>query len=112
MIDLNGKRFCSTENSDNGQVSKDTIFQYYQNGNIIWATYGGGEIVFGTVLGKVEGENCLDIRYQHLNRAGRFMTGECKSEIVMEQDGKLAIYESWRWTCGDFSEGKSVIREI
>lgn len=112
MIDLNGKRFYSANNSDNGQVSKDTIFQYYQNGNIIWATYDGGEIAFGTIIGKVEEGNCLDIRYQHLTQSGKFMTGECKSRIEIEEDGKLTIYENWKWSCGDFSEGKSVIREI
>jgi hypothetical protein len=47
-INYNNKTFVSKENTDNGEVSSQTIFKYYQEGSIVWADYSGGEIVKGT----------------------------------------------------------------
>ncbi|MFY4777345.1 hypothetical protein [Metabacillus sp. RGM 3146] len=39
MIDYNGRKFISIENTANGEVSSKTFFEYKQEGNIISATY-------------------------------------------------------------------------
>lgn len=43
MINYNGRTFVSIENTANGEVSSQTSFEYKQEGNIISATYSGGE---------------------------------------------------------------------
>ena len=47
MINYNGRIFVSVENTVNGEVSSQTIFQYKQINHIIQATYRGGDIVQG-----------------------------------------------------------------
>lgn len=109
-VNLNGKKFKSVSNSVNGEVSSNTFFEYRQDGNVIWATYQGGEILFGTLSGQID-KRSLIFTYQHQNKNGDFKTGKCESNIEMKGD-KLILNEKWQWTCDDFSKGKSMLEEI
>jgi hypothetical protein len=111
-IDYNNKRFVSCENSVNGEVSSETVFNYRQNGDLAWAEYSGGEIVFGTLIAKVVENDCLEMRYQHVNKNGELMTGNCFSTPEILADGRIRLHEKWQWTCGDHSSGNSTIEEI
>jgi hypothetical protein len=111
-INYDNRLFASLSNSPTGEVTAETIFHYHQNGNLVWAEYKGGEIVFGTLIAKVLEDDSLDMRYQHLNRAGELMTGVCKSTPEILTDGRIRLYEKWQWTSGDFSSGESIVEEI
>ncbi|MDQ3000631.1 MAG: n-acetylglutamate synthase [Fibrobacterota bacterium] len=108
---LNGKTFRTFSNSDNGEVGSETLFLYHEDGGIIWAEYSGGLIRKGFLIGKRITEDTLDLCYQHISLDGGIRTGICASTITMETSGKIRILEKWRWTCGDGSEGESVILE-
>ena len=112
MIDYNNKLFRSIENTDNGEVSGDTIFHYWQEGKVVWATYKGGNITFGNLIASVDRNGNLDMRYQHVSENGDLKTGKCKSNPEILEDGRIRLHESWEWTSGDQSKGKSVIEEI
>lgn len=108
-----GKTFRSASNTANGEVGAETLFHYHQDGNIVWAEYGGGSIVRGTLIATVtSADNSLDMRYQHVNREGELMTGQCRSKPEVLDDGRLRMHEKWMWTSGDRSEGESVIEEV
>ncbi|PRY47233.1 hypothetical protein CLV58_101299 [Spirosoma oryzae] len=106
-----GKTFRSVTNTANGEVSGDTLFQYHQEGTIVWAEYGGGSIVRGTLIATVAPDNSLDMRYQHVNTAGELMTGHCRTTPEQLPDGRLRLHERWQWTSGDGSSGESIIEE-
>lgn len=110
-IDYDGRRFRATENTDNGEVSNETLFDYRQEGAIVWATYRGGAVRFGTLLAEMDAQGHLDMRYQHLNTDGTWKTGICTSSPEVLPDGRLRLHERWRWTCGDASEGTSILEE-
>lgn len=111
-INYHDRRFQSAANTPNGEVGAGTIFHYRQEGNIVWATYEGGEIVKGSLIATVAAGGALDMRYHHVNRAGEIMTGECRSTPEILPDGRLRLHESWRWTSGDRSSGTSIVEEI
>ncbi len=111
-INYNNRRFRSASNSANGEVSAATVFEYHQDGALVWAEYRGGSIVFGTLIATVDAQDCLDMRYQHVNAAGELMTGRCHSTPELLPDGRLRLHERWQWTCGDGSTGESVLEEI
>ncbi len=111
-MDYDGKTFRSIENSETGEVSAETVFNYRQKGDLVWAEYSGGEIVFGTLIAKVVAGDCLEMRYQHLNNRGELMTGKCFSTPEILADGRIRLHEKWQWTCGDHSSGNSTIEEI
>jgi hypothetical protein len=110
-INYDGRVFRSVSNSDNGEVSAATTFYYHQQDDIVWATYGGGAIRFGTLVAKVVDAGCLEMRYQHVNARGELMTGRCHSTPAVLPDGRLRLFERWQWTCGDLSSGTSEIEE-
>jgi len=107
-----GRRFAAVRNTSGGDVSHDTTFEYHQRGHIVWATYSGGAIEFGTLIATVLPGDELDMRYQHVNRAGQMMTGTCRSVPETLPDGRLRLHETWQWTCGDGARGRSIVEEI
>lgn len=111
-INYDQRRFRSIENSASGEVSGETVFHYRQQDDLVWAEYAGGEIRFGNLIAKVLEDGKLEMRYQHLNRKGELMTGKCVSTPKILPDGRIRLHEKWQWTCGDFSEGESIVEEI
>lgn len=109
-INLDNKKFKSLHNSENGEVSDLTIFHYHQENEMIWAEYSGGDILKGFLIGKAIDQS-LDFSYQHLNQALEIMTGKCKTQIEVGEDGKIQLHEEWEWTCKDFSRGTSTLIE-
>lgn len=106
------KLFRSVANTDNGDVSNETLFNYHQQGSLVWAEYAGGSVVKGFLIATVQADHCLNMRYQHVNQAGELMTGRCYSVPEHLPDGRLRLHETWQWTSGDLSSGTSIIDEV
>jgi len=111
-MNYNGKSFKPISNSENGETSEETIFHYLQNGNVLTCEYSGGKIVKGHLLGRVDDQGNIDMRYHQINREGKIMTGICKSTPEIMDNGKIRIYEEWQWTSDDCSTGYSVLDEV
>jgi hypothetical protein len=110
-MNLNGKTFRATSNSETGEVSSATSFKYFEEDGLVWAEYSGGDILKGNLIGTRDVDGSLDLRYQHVNRRGEIKTGICRSTLETNSDGKIRIKEKWQWTCADNSEGESEIVE-
>ncbi|MCX6217563.1 n-acetylglutamate synthase [Spirosoma sp.] len=106
------KTFRSVTNTDNGEVSSETLFHYQQQDKLVWAEYAGGSIVKGFLIAVVLPDNSLDMRYEHINTQGELMTGRCLSTPEILPDGRIRLHEQWQWTSGDQSSGESVIEEV
>lgn len=111
-INYNNRRFVSISNTPNGEVDSATYFDYYQEDDVVWATYSGGNIVRGHLIATVKADSSLDMRYHHVNSAGDLMTGQCHSTPEILPDGRIRLYEVWQWTAGDHSSGTSIVEEI
>jgi len=111
MINYNNKLFRPVSNSENGEVSGDTVFLYKQVDSIITSDYSGGRIIQGHLIGIVDSEGNIDIRYHQVNDKGELMTGVCKSTPEIMLNGKIRLHERWQWTSGDNSKGESIIEE-
>lgn len=111
-INYDNRRFVGVSNSDTGEVSAETIFHYRQQADIVWATYSGGSIRFGTLVATVGADGCLDMRYQHVNHEGELCTGKCRSTPEVLPDGRYRLHEFWQWTSGDCSSGNSIVEEL
>ena len=72
MINYDNKTFKAVSSSPNGDVNDETIFEYQQEGDIVSATYAGGNIMFGHLLAIVNKNGHLNMRYHHLNNNGEF----------------------------------------
>lgn len=112
IIKHDNKIFASIENTENGEVTSGTVFNYRQKDRMVWAEYTGGGIVLGHLIGSIDDNGNLDMRYHHINEDGELMTGKCISTPEILDDGRIRIYEKWQWTCKDESNGYSIIEEI
>lgn len=111
MINYNGKIFRPTSNSENGETSSQTLFIYNQTGNILTAEYSGGKIKKGHLIGLVDENGNIDMRYHQVNDKDEIMTGICKSRPEILENGKIRLHETWQWTSGNKSKGQSIIEE-
>lgn len=111
-MNYNKKQFKVNSNSQNGDTSVETIFEYFQKGNVLSSEYSGGKIVLGQLIGIVDELGQIEMHYHHINTDGEIMTGVCFSKPEILANGKVRLHEKWRWTSGDFSEGESILDEI
>ena len=112
MINYHGKQFRPASQTANSETSAETVFHYQQEGQILTAQYQGGNIVQGQLIGLVDAQGQIEMRYQQVNTAGELMTGRCTSTPEQLPNGKLRLHEQWQWTSGDQSSGSSVLEEI
>ena len=112
MINYNDKIFKAVQTSENGEVSGETVFHYQQQGFLVSATYSGGAILFGHLIGLVDDKGVMEIRYHHVNDRGDLMTGVCISTPEVLPNGKIRLHERWQWTSGDGSLGESIVEEV
>jgi hypothetical protein len=111
-IDFDGRRFRTVRNSEAGESSSETVFQYRQKGSVVWATYRGGDVAFGTLLARLDHRGRLEMVYQHLNKNGDFRAGACRARTEVLPDGRYRLHETWEWTAGAEGKGRSVTEEV
>jgi len=112
MINYHNKTFRPIRSTDNSETSAETIFRYKQSGNMLTAEYSGGNIRLGHLIGLVDPDGCIDMRYHQVNAQDNLMTGICHSKPEILSDGRIRLHETWRWTSGDQSSGESILDEI
>ncbi len=112
MIDLNGKTFRPANDLSSGDVGSDTLFEYRQDKNIIWATYSGETILHGTLIAKMTSDNSFEMRYQHIDNKGQFKAGICNTVAEADVNGKVTLHEKWQWTDGALGSGETTLIEV
>jgi hypothetical protein len=111
-MNYNNKTFRPIVNSDNGETTEETIFEYKQNGNVLTSDYKGGHILKGHLIGLVDENGNIEMRYHQVNNKGQLMTGICHSRPEMTAEGRIRLHENWQWTSGDKTSGKTILEEI
>ncbi len=111
-MNYNGKKFRVVSNTENGQTSDDTQFHYKQIGNMLTAEYAGTKIRYGHLIGLVDENGHIEMSYHQITEKGEIMTGICTSRPETLSNGKIRLHESWQWTSGDRSKGRSIVEEI
>lgn len=112
MINYHNKKFKPLSSSKNSETTTETVFIYKQDGNILTSSYKGGNIVKGHLIGLVDDNGTINMRYHQINTNGELMTGICISKPEITLNGKIKLHETWQWTSGDKSKGSSVLEEI
>lgn len=106
------KRFRPIQNTENGETSEETIFEYRQIGNILTSEYQGGQIRKGQLIGLVNEDGTIEMRYHQVNIRGELMTGICFSKPEIMDNGAIRLHETWQWTSEDKSRGTSILEEL
>jgi hypothetical protein len=111
-MNYHNKKFRPISLTENAETSEQTIFHYRQKGKLLSCDYAGGKIIQGHLIGLVDENGNIDMRYHQINDNGEIMTGSCRSTPEILANGKIRLHEEWHWTSGDHSYGKSILEEI
>ncbi len=107
---LDGLVMAPVEDQAPGQVGTRTRFTYQEKDGVIRASYAGGDVVRGELVGTREGD-VLDFRYVQLKTDGGTASGHCVSEIVELPDGRIRLLETWEWESRP-GKGTSVVEQV
>ncbi len=111
-MNYDNRKFRVVSNSDNGEISSEMTFHYKQTGDVLTCSYKGENIVKGHLLGLVDKNGCIEMRYHQVNKNAQMMTGVCSSKPELQDNGKIRLHEKWQWTSGDESKGTSILEEL
>lgn len=112
MIWYGGRLFRPVNTQGQSETNFETIFKYEQKDALITATYSGGDIRLGHLIGLVNTDGSLNMRYHHVNRDDVLMTGICHTLPEILEDGRLRLHESWQWTSDPKTNGTSILEEL
>lgn len=109
-ISLDGCTLVGVANDEAGEVSGETRFHFKQEGDRIHATYSGGDIVDGYLIGTFDNDE-WDIRYVQMNTAGETATGHSVGEATLLDDGRIRVEDEWEWESKP-GAGESILEEV
>jgi hypothetical protein len=106
---LDGRRFRAS-GPTTGDVDADTVFLYHQEDDLVWASYEGGEVRRGYLVGTRDAD-ALSFRYVHVTAGGTISSGRCETTIETLPDGRLRLPEAWEWD-GAGGAGSTTLEEL
>jgi uncharacterized protein YwlG (UPF0340 family) len=107
---LEGRRFGSVAEVEGGEVGVETVFDYREDDGLIWASYTGGHVKRGYLVGTRDGDE-LDFRYVHVNQDRESASGHCRSQLELLDDGRIRMHETWAWE-SKAGAGTSTVEEL
>ena len=105
-LNFNNKKFSLIENSEQGTVNSDTIFEYKQDKELVTAEYYGGSIKYGKIIA-VLNKNKLDMRYQCVTSDNELKTGKAIAQVSISENGKIKLKLNLEWLEGKNEKGIS-----
>ena len=100
--DFNNKTFVLIENSENGTVNAETVFEYKQVADLVTADYSGGTIRYGKIIARLNGDK-LDMLYQCITTNDELKAGKAVAQISYNDNNKIKLKLNWEWL-GDKKE--------
>lgn len=67
-MNYNNRKFKPVQISGNGETTEETIFEYKQIDNILTSEYKGGQIIKGHLIGLVDKNGNIEMRYHQINK--------------------------------------------
>ena len=110
-ISLDNVKMNVIQTAPNGIVNELTIFTFSQNDDFVSATYCGGKIFKGYLVGKIDANKLL-FSYCQLQVDGKIDNGQSECDIAFGDDGKIKLIEHFTWTSKNNETGVNVFQEL
>jgi GNAT superfamily N-acetyltransferase len=78
------------------EVTTETVFNFYQNEELIYAEYKGGKVKYGEIFGRIENDT-VHFYYSQVNYEGVKNQGSSIDEIKILENNKLQLIDRWEW---------------
>ena len=106
-IHYDGKRFRNTHDGPQAPLAT-----YRQDGDLLWADFGGGTVCRGGLTGLVDPDGRLDFTYTMTTADGRTIAGHCSSVPELLPDGRIRLREQWERYGEHAASGVSYLEEV
>jgi hypothetical protein len=93
---LEGRTFRTVGTDAEGEATAETVFEYHEEGGVVWARYSGGSVRLGYLVGLRTADE-MDFRYSQLSATGETANGHCHTTISQLPDGRIRFMEDWTW---------------
>jgi hypothetical protein len=95
----------------NGVVNEHTIFSFSQNNDLVQATYSGGKIRMGFLVGILQKDK-LSFSYCQLQLDGKLDNGRSECNLEIGENGKVRLIEHFTFTSRNEEAGINVFQEL
>ena len=109
-MNLNNVKMNVIETAENGIVNESTIFTFSQTMDFVSATYSGGKILQGYLVGILD-QNKLSFSYCQLQTNGKMDNGQSECHILMENE-KIRLVEHFTWASRNGETGTNIFQEL
>jgi hypothetical protein len=109
-FDLDGLQMNAVQTAAHGVINRDTLFRFTQARDVVSASYAGGRIVRGFLVGVIQDAN-LTFHYCQLETGGTLNSGQSRCELQRTVNGVVQILEHFTWASGA-GAGLNIIQEI
>jgi hypothetical protein len=99
------------QTASNGVVNELTIFTFSQNGSFVSASYSGGPIFKGYLVGTIH-HNKLLFSYCQIQTDGKIDNGQSECEIAIGENGKIRLTENFKWHSKNDETGVNIFQEL
>ncbi len=110
MIDLDGRRMHVATTAEHGVVDAETVLMFHQSGVRVWATYTGGRITRGRLVGRWVGD-VLVFRYVQVECEAGVHAGHSIATAEFGPTGRIRVFERFEWSTRSGS-GTNVFEEL
>ncbi len=110
-MSLQGVRIRALAGSAGSVISRETLFEFEQTGDLFSARYRGGEIAEGYLIGRRHAGGALEFRFVQADRTARIDAGVSTGVLGRLSDGRLQLVESFQWTTRR-EAGRNVLEEV
>jgi len=109
-MNLNNVKMNVIETAGNGVVNELTIFTFSQTDNFVSATYSGGQILKGYLVGTLD-QDKLSFSYCQLQTNGKMDNGQSECDVLIE-DEKIRLVEHFTWASRNGETGTNIFQEL
>lgn len=94
---LDNRVFVPVENTEDGVVSGNTRFHFWQEGIVFFADYFGGDVREGHIIGQFDETGRGHMLYHCLTTDRNLKAGKAVAEFTKYDDGRMAMDLNWEW---------------
>lgn len=88
-VNLDGKCFSPVQNSKGGRVKSDTIFMFRQTAENFCATYFGGGVSDGHLIGRMTGPETAELIYHSRASNGNLEAGQARVKFINNENNAI-----------------------
>ena len=105
---LTGLTFQALSNSSHGTINTNTTMTFVSDDESdIIATYHGGTIKTGNVVGRWIDPGTMEMLYHCITVTGELKAGRALASFHRDAGALLHMHLDWQWLTGDQSTGSS-----